>query len=379
MSLPPLVGHDEVRRALAAALAADRLPGSLLLHGPAGVGRQRLGLWLGQRIVCTQPQDIEPCGSCQPCVLSLRLQHPEIHWFFPIPRPKATGGGERMIDAVEEARALELAARREDPFHRPGAGEPVGLYLAQVQAIRRLASSRPAVGSRRVILIGDAELLVPQESSPEAANALLKLLEEPPSGTTLVLTAAAPDSLLPTIRSRLLPVRLRPLPLPAIADFLIHQCDTAPDRARILAAMSAGSLGRALRFLGEGDDVDAPRERARRCLAAALTAGRLPRLALAHATPVAGARAGLTETLDLLELWLRDLAAVAAGVEDVVVNQDALSFLRTEAQRHPAAGAGLAAALRALDEGRGAARNNVNPQLTLLRVLRGVNQALAVG
>ena len=67
---------------------------------------------------------------------------------------------------------------------------------------------RPSVGSRKVFVVGDAEAMVPQESSPEAANAFLKLLEEPPADTTLILTSSNPGALLPTIKSRVLPIRL---------------------------------------------------------------------------------------------------------------------------------------------------------------------------
>jgi DNA polymerase III subunit delta' len=378
VTLPPLLGHEDVRRDLARAIDAGRLPGSLLIHGPPGVGRQRTGLWLAQRLVCESPGDVEPCGRCTPCRLALRLEHPEIHWFFPIPRPKSGGGPEKMVDAVEDARAAALATLRGDPFHRPPGGETVGLYLAQVQAIRRLAAGRPSVGARRVILIGDAELLVPQESSPEAANALLKLLEEPPAATTLILTAASPDGLLATIRSRVLPVRLRRLPADAIAGFLTRHLDAAPGQALTAARLADGSIGRALDQLGEGDaGTDTARDRARRYLEAALAPGRAAGLAAAHALPPSGARGGFAESLDYLELWIRDLGAVACDAEELVVNQDALPFLRAQAKRSVPDAAGVPDALRSLEEARGWTRTNVNPQLALAALLRGIGEALA--
>jgi DNA polymerase III subunit delta' len=377
VTLPPLLGHEEVRRDLARAVDGGRLPGSLLIHGPPGVGRQRTGLWLAQRLVCESPEGVEPCGRCTPCRLSLRLEHPEIHWFFPIPRPRSGGSPEKMLDAVEEARAAALATLRAEPFHRRPGGETVGLYLAQVQAIRRLAAGRPSVGDRRVILIGDAELLVPQESSPEAANALLKLLEEPPAGTTIILTATSPDALLATIRSRLLPVRLRPQAPDVIAAFLVRHLETPPGQARMAARLADGSIGRALDQLGELDaGADTARDRARRYLEAALAPERAPGLAAAHAHSPSGARGGFAESLDYLELWIRDLGAVACGVEEFVVNEDALPFLRIQAKRSSPDGKGVPAALRSLEEARGWTRTNVNPQLALAALLRGIGEAL---
>ncbi|HEY0808614.1 MAG TPA: hypothetical protein VGD49_00580, partial [Longimicrobiales bacterium] len=64
MSLPELIGHEEIRGALASAYARNQLPGSILLHGPAGIGKQRIGLWLAQRILCETPGPVDPCGVC---------------------------------------------------------------------------------------------------------------------------------------------------------------------------------------------------------------------------------------------------------------------------------------------------------------------------
>src|SRR5690606_28227706 len=141
---------------------------------------QRLALWFAQRALCSRPGDVEPCGTCTACRLALRLEHPDLHWFFSLPRPKASGGAEKVGEALEEARAAELADRRQQPLRPTYSAEPTGLYLGHVQIIRRLATVRPSMGQRAVFIIGDAELLVPQEASQEAANALLKLLEEPP-------------------------------------------------------------------------------------------------------------------------------------------------------------------------------------------------------
>ncbi|MBR9990314.1 MAG: hypothetical protein KFH98_11185, partial [Gemmatimonadetes bacterium] len=188
MSLLPVEGHAETRTALAAAVGAGRLPDSLLFHGPPGVGKQRLALWLGQLLLCDQPAGDGPCGECQACRLAIRLEHPDLHWFFPLPRPK--GVGDRLGDALEEARAAELAVRRAEPLRATAADGLAGIYLAHVHVLLRSASSRPAMGRRKVFVVGDAEALVPQEASPEAANALLKLLEEPPANTTIILTAA---------------------------------------------------------------------------------------------------------------------------------------------------------------------------------------------
>jgi DNA polymerase-3 subunit delta' len=376
--LPPLYGHEEPRAALTRAAASGELPGSLLLHGPLGVGRQRLALWLAQLLLCAAPGEEGACGECAPCRMALRLEHPDLHWFFPLPRPKGASG-DKLGDALEDARAAELAARRADPYRATAPGEPVGLFLAHVQTVRRLAHARPTLGSKKVFIVGDAEHLVPQESSPEAANALLKVLEEPPADTTFILTASGATTLLPTLTSRLLPVRLRPLPEGQVARFLTEVRGVDPARAPATARLAQGSIGRALGFLpvdGQPGPLEALRMQARDLLSAAAASSAVPRLAAAHALPPAGARGVFTELLDALALWIRDLAAVANGAEDALVNHDHLNPLRDLARRLPAAAAGAPRAFLALEEAQALAQGNVNPQLILASLLPALHRAL---
>src|SRR5690606_1733571 len=305
-------------------------------HGPAGIGKQRLGLWLGQFLLCEAPAGEEPCGACQHCRFALRLEHPDLQWFFPLPRPRGASGPEKLAAALEEARRKELAQRAESGTWVAAPGEPVGLFLAQIRTISRMAATRPALGRRKVFLIGQAEHLVTQDASPEAANALLKLLEEPPPDATLVLTAADPDELLPTIRSRLLPVALRPLPDADVAAFLTDALGTPTRDASRIAALAQGAIGRALGFLpqdGAPGPLEAIRLRARALLEAAAAPGPLPRYAAAHAASPAGARGGFSDVLEALAGWLRDLASLAAGAEDHLINPDARDFLAALARR----------------------------------------------
>lgn len=378
--LRPLIGHEAARSSLIAAASAGALPGSILLHGAAGIGKQRLGLWLAQLLACQTPGESGPCDACKPCRFALRLEHPDIHWFFPLARPKGASGPEKLAEALEEARAAELAARRASPLQVTPPAEMRGIFLAQVQTLRRLAHARPAMGARKVFLIGEAEYLVPQESSQEAANALLKLLEEPPPETTFILTATDPASLLDTIRSRLLPIRLRPLPVEDVARFLIAERGATEAEARLAARLSEGSIGRALGFLptedGEPGHLERLRSEARELLGAAAAGSSLRRLAAAHALPPTGARGHFGGTLEFLALWIRDLAATAAGAGDLVVNIDARAALEALAQRLPAAAAGAPAAIRAVDEALALTQINVNPQLLIHRLLTEVHHAL---
>ncbi|MFW6078308.1 MAG: ATP-binding protein [Gemmatimonadota bacterium] len=390
-ALPPIHGHEDIRARLARAAARRALSGSLLLHGRHGIGKQRLALWLARRLLCTGPDATatEPCGACRSCRLALRLEHPDIHWFFPMPRPRAGGSLDKLVDAVEDARAETLASRRRNPLRPPPLpGEPVGLYLAHVHAIRRIVAARPVMSDRQVVIVGNAELLVPQESSPEAANAFLKLLEEPPDHTTFLLTAGDPDALLPTLRSRLQRIRLRPLTPHRVADFLVRSRNVDADRARLVARLAQGAIGRALAFLpidpDDDDDDDAepgPLEALRtdaRSLLSAATADRpTARLHASLAQRPTGARGHFYELLGFLTIWIRDLAAVACTDDhDHVINIDALDFLTDIARRLPHTADGAARAIDAVEQARALARGNVNPQLTLAWLLRRIHSVL---
>src|SRR5947208_1743836 len=214
MPLQPLIGHERVKTRLAGALASAKLPQALLLVGPRGVGKQRLALWLAQLIHCDAPQAGEPCGQCRPCRLVVSLQHPDVHWFVPIELSKRGGSGgsggadaDKQVELAADALAEEMTARREQPLYGPPAGLASHPVAAVRLLLRRLALT-PAMGTRKVFIVGDAERLIPQLGTEVAANALLKALEEPPADSTIIITAADPNALLPTILSRVVPVRV---------------------------------------------------------------------------------------------------------------------------------------------------------------------------
>ena len=381
MSLHPVRGHAAALQALGRARARGTFPTALLLHGPPGVGKQRVALWAAQLLLCEAAGET-PCGACRSCRMALRLEHPDLHWYFPVARPKGSfGSNERLAEALEDARAAELAETRVRPLRPSWSDEARAIYLAAAQALRRKARSRPAMSPVQVFILARAETLVPQESSPEAANALLKLLEEPPEDTFFILTSGEPGRLLPTIRSRTVPLHLAPLPHAEVRDFLVEAAGAEPGDAEDAAALGQGSIGRALGFLPDenGEDgrgpLDAVRRRTVRLLAAALHPDPSAGLARALEYPPAGARA-LLDDFAFLETWLRDLGGVTSGAGDRLVNQDAREYLEAlarDARVHPAA---AAAAQAAVEEAREQARGNVNPQLVVAGLLARLRREL---
>ncbi len=353
MSLRPLVGHAELRERLRRAAASGRLPQSLLFRGPPGVGKQRLGLWLAALVLCDAEQ--RPCGRCTSCRLADGLQHPDIHWFFPLPSPKG-GSADKRREKLEEARLEELEARRADPLWITSMDGSASIFLPMVDEIRSRASRRPAMGRSSVFVIGDADRMVPQASSPEAANAFLKLLEEPASDTLLFLTSSRPGALLPTIRSRVLEVRVTPPPSQAAGAFLVEHAGADPAEAEALVRRTEGAIGLALHQIGDASEDT--RAEAGGFLACAMSGSRADRLRLAASFPAAGARGRFSNLLEELERTLRDAAAVSVGAADSVLDAriSRLSGLGSvPAQAFPAA-------VRHVEEAQDAAAGNGNPE-----------------
>jgi len=343
--LRPLYGHERLQDRLARAIAAARLPQALLLVGQPGVGKQRLGLWIAQALLCTSPREGRPCQECVACRRSANLEHPDLHWFVPIPRPDV-GDPDKAVAQAEEALADVWAERRASGVW----GAPEGLaghHLASVRLLLRRLYVKPALGVRKVFLIGDAERLVPQEQNPEAANALLKGLEEPPRDTTFVLTASEGHGLLPTVRSRLVPLRVGRVRDADVTEYLLAEVMPAPS-GRALAAMVAsaeGIIGSALTTPQEqAVEAFAPR------VARVVREGPGSRAAVALSQPPWSARGEFTAALEGLARSLREQVRDQVGRDDPRARQ-------------------TVAALSEVLETRQVAQGNVNPQLLLATLL----------
>lgn len=341
MGLAPLAGHQVIREQLNRAIIAGTLPQVLLITGAAGIGKQRLALWLAQRLVCAAPTS-EPCGKCAGCLKVLGLAHPDVHWFVPVLRPKA-GEPEKQAEEVMESLEEVMAARRASPLWV--APDGMAMHgIASARLVQRQASLTAAEGGWRIFLIGRAERLVPQESSQEAANALLKLLEEPPPRSLFLLTTTEPGLVLPTIRSRAVPIRLGRISDEEVRDFLSAQ---KPELATDAAVKSArGSIGAAL------GATDAGREKARSAAREFLTA-------------VSNGTAAATDRALKQGPWQArgDFTAMLDALADVLAADARLGLTaKRGATLEPAAA--LAAVEKVLAT-REQAQGNVNPQLLL--------------
>lgn len=338
MSLSPIYGHDAVRNRLAGALASGRLPQVLLFEGPRGVGKQRLALWLAQLLLCERrtSADVEPCGACQPCRMVSALSHPDVHWFVPLELAKKGADADKQIELVAEGLVDEMAARRDRPLYEGPSGLANHSMAAVRLLLRRLALT-PAMATRKVFIVGDAERLIPQRANPEAANAMLKALEEPPADSVFILTASEPEALLDTILSRVVRVRVPRLQDSVVTAFAHEKLSGTAVALGSGVAAAEGCIGRLL--AQAGDEGKAATEAAAGFLSAARRPS-APRYATALGQAPYQARGGFTAMLDAL-----------------------LERLRAEARAGTGDTRGIIEAIARVLATREAAQGNVNPQL----------------
>ena len=330
-----LIGNEDVKSTLRRLLTSGRLPGSLLFTGVDGVGKKLFALELAKALNCRNRVGVEACDECSSC---LRIAKST---FEPFSEP--ADNRERMIWSEHG----DLAMIR--PY----------LQIIRVKPIRELereANFRPFEGAARVFIIEDAEYM-----NDQAANALLKTLEEPPPTTNLILTTTNPTALLATIRSRCQVIRFAPVPAAEIEKFLIKQKELPASDAALLARTSQGSIGRAC-----AADIDDYRERRNEMLgvlrALTITGNRVQLLRAAEALAAARDRSEYEGRLDILENLVRDAWALALGrSRETVANIDIVNDLEKVAAELRSEKA--SAWLSAIEELRGTLEVNINRKI----------------
>jgi DNA polymerase-3 subunit delta' len=228
------IGNASVATTLQRMLAEDRLPQTLLFAGPRGVGKATLARFLAAAALCPAQGPSEFCGACSSCrrVLAADLSLPEYCEML---------AEREKLPANKRADAPLIVATHPDFLTFPPDGPMRLIGVEQARQLRNAAQYNASEGRHRIFLIDEAD-----RANDEAANSLLKTLEEPGPQLTIILTAENPYELLPTIRSRSVPFYFSPLTLEQMRRFFQSRAElSAADRER-LAAWAQGSPGRAL-------------------------------------------------------------------------------------------------------------------------------------
>lgn len=328
MAFRDLVDQDHAVMLLRSAVRSDRVSHAYLFVGPPGVGRYDTAIAFAQLLNCERPADGDACGECRACRLIAEGKHSDV----------------RTVDVERE---LWL-----DPENTT----KTGIGIEQVRALVRDSAFPPLEGRWKVYIFVDAEKM-----QAPAGNSLLKVLEEPPPRVIIVLIAESTVPILPTVVSRCQLVRFSLVPAPAIEQALIERFKVPRGRARFIAALAGGQLGRAINWATSPETL-AVRNQMLDLLGRLETADALDRLDAAE--ELARQKDDLPDLLDIATFWYRDLLVwQETKDESLLINLDRQEAIEKLAPQIPADI--LSARINAVDEAKEALRRNVHPRLVL--------------
>ena len=295
MSFRDVPGQDEPIEFFRRAIRSGRLAHAYILVGPEGVGKRLLARALAQYVFCDNRGD-DACGTCRSCRLIESDRFGDLHWYR-----REEGKQQLGVDVIKE--------------------------------FRRAANLKPLEADRKVFVLEDADKL-----NAESANRLLKVLEEPPPESLLLLFALDVRDFLPTILSRCHVVRLRPLSVDNLTARLADQAGCSPQRARFLSHFTMGSPGLAA-GLAAGKFFE-ERDRLIDMMVSMDTVGRFAvaeemfKRAQDVTDSVQARREVLLRFFDVLALFYRDVLAASLGDgETPLINEDRAGDVTTLAGR----------------------------------------------
>lgn len=250
MQFRDIIGQEEVKQQLRQAVRDGRIPHTQLFTGISGVGKLPLALAYAQYIACPNRTDEDSCGTCPTCLQYQKLQHPDLHFAFPIVKGDA---GDVCDDFMDKFRSMILSQPYfdiDDWYRYLGVETKQGMiYEKESGEILRKLSLKSFGDGYKVMIIW-----LPEKMHVACANKLLKLLEEPPMKTVFLLISEQPELLLTTIVSRTQEVRVPRLTEAEIAEVLLRDhSDVSPSLAADIAHMSSGSYLTALKVVDENE------------------------------------------------------------------------------------------------------------------------------
>jgi DNA polymerase-3 subunit delta' len=273
-----VIGQDKILALLDYSLKTNAIAHAYLLLGPRHVGKGTLAINLAQALNCDGPE--LPCGQCHSCQRILAGKHADVT-------------------------PIGLDSRTE-------------IGIDDIRWLQRLANLPPYEGKYKVFIIDDAEYL-----STEAANSLLKILEEPPQRVVWLLLAAEEEHLLPTIISRCQRLELKPVPSEQVQEVLVNSYNVDADKAKLLTQLCHGRLGWALSALANDDILEQRSQKIAR-LASLLNANLGQRFAYAQelASQFSQNRRAGAEIIEIWLDWWRDLMLIKGGCKGAIINVD---------------------------------------------------------
>jgi len=240
-------GQVVAKRIIGNSFNSNRLASTYLFYGIDGLGKWSMAVAIAALVNCENPitddsdQVVDVCGKCPNCHQIFNLSFPEFHFAVPItPHKSEIEANDLIMEYLEQ--------KRQEPYRIISSHRQMTIPINIARAIKRKTAIKPLAGVTRVILFYQMEKML-----ASSADSLLKLIEEPPPETIIILTARNPEDLLPTIQSRAHKIAFKPIAVSEIADYLVEKTKIPEKKAVFFAGLSDGSIGKALNFIEEDD------------------------------------------------------------------------------------------------------------------------------
>lgn len=258
MQFKEIIGQEEIVRQLVHGVEGGRISHAQLFVGGEGVGALPLAIAYAQYLNCTDRHDGDSCGVCPSCRQLAQLAHPDVHFVFPVNTPKGKSGGEKPISDTYMAVWRKFVIQTGGYFNEPMwysaleiDNKQGNISTFEADEIIRKLSFKAFESEYKVVIIW-----LPERMNVQAANKLLKIIEEPWNKTLFLMVSENPERLLPTILSRVQSVQVPGIAERTIASELIRREKVAQTVAEQAARLSCGNWIEARRMVRHADEQD---------------------------------------------------------------------------------------------------------------------------
>ena len=317
-SFKDVVGHKDILKYISSAVENNRVSHAYILNGERGSGKKMLANLFAMTLLC-ETGDNEPCGKCHSCKQAESGNHPDI------------------IRVTHE--------------------KPNSISVDDIRTqVNNTVDIKPYQGPYKVYIIPQADMMTPQ-----AQNAILKTIEEPPSYAVFLLLTENAETLLPTINSRCVMLKLRNIKDTLIKKYLMENLEIPDYKADMCTAFAQGNMGRAI-MLANSDHFNEIREEAVQLLKH-ISEMELNEI-VAAVKNISVYKLEITDYLDILMIWYRDVLLYKATKEiDKVVFKDQLQSIKEQARKSSYEGIELI--LESLEKAKARLKANVNFDLVM--------------
>ncbi len=251
MQFKDVLGHTETKELLIKEFKNDRVSHAQMFIGPEGSGKLPLAIAFSQYLLCDSPAENDSCGECPNCLKTKSLVHPDLHFVFPVVSSKAN----KVASSEDRRKEWNEFVLKKKYFNLnqwqeslDEMGKKAIINVEESRHVLKKLSLKSYSGKYKIMIIW-----LPEKMNIQAANKLLKLLEEPPEKTIFLLVSDNTETIIPTILSRTQFIRIAPFTNTQIEEYLGKEHHIESGAAHTIAGLSQGNLAEAI-SMSLGDD-----------------------------------------------------------------------------------------------------------------------------